>query len=165
MVWKIHSALLTALCGFSSVLQHERRQADVHVSHQSILWHLRPHALQICLKSFLATQINWSLDGNATEDISALASSKAFQQNFLTLQKIILSAKSIVRSWYCLLLNSKFIPLCVLALWDAIIPVAVKTSSYIWISPVFHLPQKRNKEMHFFFFWIKPLSFLRKRLA
>ena len=74
---RIYVALLTAVCGFSSIPQHERR-ADVAQStslptwHQSILWHGRLHALKICLKSLQAAQINWSAERNATVNISAL---------------------------------------------------------------------------------------------
>lgn len=85
VIGKIPGALLTAVCGFSSILQHERR-ADVAQGtslpawRQSILWHGRLHTLQICLKSLQAAQINWSLEGNGTVNISALTENgfKAF---------------------------------------------------------------------------------------
>lgn len=88
------------------------------------------------------------------------------KQNFETSQKIIPSPKPIIRSWFCLPLNSEFTPLCVLA------PLRCHYSNFSEKLPLHFClsaisstlkkkKKKRNKEMHFFF-WIKPLSFLRE---
>lgn len=126
VVGKIHGALLTAVCGFSSILQHERR-ADVAQStslptwHQSILWHGRLHSLQICLKSLQAAQINWSLERNGTVNISALTENSF--KAFLTELCDFTEDHPISKIHNQELLNSKCILLCVLALWEAIISI------------------------------------------
>lgn len=104
--------------------------------HQSILWHGRLHTLQICLKYLQAAQIDWSLERNGAVNISALTenSFKAFPTELCDFtedhpiskihnQELVLSPRSTLK---CILL-------CVLALWDAIIPISAKTSSTFWI--------------------------------
>lgn len=152
-------------------LQHFNimRGADVTQStslptwHQSILWHGRLHTLQICLKSLLAAQINWSLERNGTVNISALTenSFKALPNRTLWLYRrscYLQNPSSGVGTVSC---STPSLSLCVY--WPFEMPLFQfqrKLPLHLNLSCI---SSPLKKEIMKCIFWIKPLSFLRER--
>lgn len=124
-------------------LQYHERRANVVQKpslprwHQSILWSACLHTLQIYLKTLQAAQISLSLERNSTVNTFALAWTAL--QNFETLQKIILSPKPIIRSWYCILFT-KIQPFVCIGLSRCHYSIFSKN----FIHLIFHLSKKKK---------------------
>lgn len=169
VIGEIHVALLTLVCGFSSVSRCERRAVGAQSTRlptwlQSILWHERLHTLQIWLKSLQAARINWSLERTGTVNISALTENcfKAFLTELCDFREdhpiskihnreLVLSpaqSSSFCVYWPFEMPLFQFQPKLLLNL----------NLSHISPSPLFF---KKKKCI----LWIKPFSVLKERLA